>query len=235
VKLQDNPSNTSDFSCGVSRNFGGASNPNNRITANPPQPIPAVASSAIRYQFRFRIPAEGVCIVRPPQTSALLVLNWTNGPALLCGKTYEVDVRTSVNGGVSWCFGPAGTSQAAACADPAAWGKVCNVTINPCASTISAQGGMMEEHGSATLTMYPNPNRGDQLFVSMTDINTTNSTVTMDVYDMTGKRVVARTIAVQDGFVNQAVELNGELASGLYLVNFTVDDQTFSERLVVQP
>ena len=93
----------------------------------------------------------------------------------------------------------------------------------------------MEENGNATLTMYPNPNRGDQLFVSMTDINNTISTVTMDVYDMTGKRVAARTIAVQDGFVNQAVELNGELAGGLYLVNFTAGDQTFSERLVVQP
>ncbi len=235
VKLQDNPSNTSDFSCGVFRNFGGASNPNNRITANPSQPVPAVASSAIRYQFRFRIPSEGVCIVRPPQTSALLVLNWTNGPALLCGKTYEVDVRTSVNGGLSWCFGPAGTSQAAACADPEAWGKVCNVTINPCASAIGVLSGMDVETTNATLAMYPNPNRGDQLFVSMTDIDNTISTVTMDVYDMTGKRIVARTITAQDGFVNQAVDLNSELAAGLYLVNFTAGEQVFSERLIIQP
>ncbi|MGV3637953.1 MAG: beta strand repeat-containing protein, partial [Flavobacteriales bacterium] len=96
VKLQDDPSNTADFSCSVSRNFGGASNPNNRITANPPQPVPGVASSAIRYQFRFRIPGENVCIVRPPQTSARLVLNWTTGTPLECSRTYEVEVRVSL-------------------------------------------------------------------------------------------------------------------------------------------
>ncbi|HNU55961.1 MAG TPA: hypothetical protein PKN30_05160, partial [Flavobacteriales bacterium] len=42
VKLQDNPANTSDYSCGVSRNFGGPSSPANRIYANPPQPVPVV-------------------------------------------------------------------------------------------------------------------------------------------------------------------------------------------------
>ncbi|MBL7955888.1 MAG: T9SS type A sorting domain-containing protein [Flavobacteriales bacterium] len=144
-------------------------------------------------------------------------------------------MRTSVNGGLSWCFGPAGTSQAAACADPEAWGKVCNVTINPCASAIGVLSGMDVETTNATLAMYPNPNRGDQLFVSMTDIDNTISTVTMDVYDMTGKRIVARTITAQDGFVNQAVDLNSELAAGLYLVNFTAGEQVFSERLIVQP
>jgi hypothetical protein len=84
-----------------------ASSPNNRIYAKPPQPVPAVASSAVRYQFRFRIPGESICIVRPPQTSARLVLNWTTGTLLECSKTYEVDVRVSLDGGASWCFGPA--------------------------------------------------------------------------------------------------------------------------------
>jgi hypothetical protein len=111
VKLQDDPANTSDFSCGVSRNFGGASSPSNRIYAAPPQPIPAVASSAVRYQFRFRIPGENICIVRPPQTSARLVLNWTTGTLLECSKTYEVDVRVSLDGGATWCFGPATADQ----------------------------------------------------------------------------------------------------------------------------
>jgi hypothetical protein len=36
--------------------------------------------------------------------------------------------------------------------------------------------------------MYPNPNRGDQLFINLrwwTGVNT----VSVDIYDMTGKRV----------------------------------------------
>ena len=234
VKLQDDPANTSDFSCGVSRDFGGASNPNNRIYAAPPQPIPAVASSAVRYQFRFRIPGENICIVRPPQTSARMVLNWTTGTPLECSKTYEVDVRVSLDGGATWCFGPAASSEAAACADTEAWGKVCLVTINPCAA-VNGGGNSMVVEGNNTFTMYPNPNRGDQLFLSVSNVEEGVNTVNVDIYDMAGKRVMARTIAVQDGFVNTNMELNGDLAGGLYVVNITAGSKAYTERLVIQP
>ena len=236
VSLQDNPANTSDFSCGVFRNFGGVSNAQNRIYANPPQPVPTVASSSVRYQFRFRIPGEGVCIVRPPQTSALMVLNWSaaSGPQLQCSKTYEVDVRVSLNGGATWCFGPAGSSQAAACADTEDWGKVCNVTINPCALP-NGGGNSMVVEGNSTFTMFPNPNRGDQLFLSVSSVEEGVNTVSVDIFDLTGKRVMARTIAVQDGFINTNLELNGDLAGGLYVVNVTAGTKAYTERLVIQP
>jgi hypothetical protein len=224
LKLIDTPGNS--FSCGVTRSFASGS----VIYATPPQIIPAVNTSLLRYQFRFRNPNTGATIIRQTSTY-VLPLFWTaaTAPQLQCGVTYEVDVRLSTNSGNTWCID---TPVPNATYTP--WGPVCNVTITACpgASALATQ---PNSATNATLAMYPNPNRGDQLFVSMTDINTTISTVTMDVYDMTGKRVAARTIAVQDGFVNQAVELNGELAGGLYLVNFTAGEQVFSERLVVQP
>ena len=83
--------------------------------------------------------------------------------------------------------------------------------------------------------MYPNPNRGEQLFISINNLDNGVETVSMDIFDMTGKRVSARTISAQEGSMNQAVELNGDLAAGLYLVNITAGDKTFSERLVIQP
>jgi len=52
---------------------------------------------------------------------------------------------------------------------------------------------------------------------------------------MTGKRAMARTIAVQDGFLNTALDLNGDLAGGVYLVNITAADKTYTQRLVIQP
>jgi len=222
IGLLSTPGNT--FSCGVTRTFASGS----VIYAQPPQFFPAVSSSLLRYQFRFRNVASGFEVIRQSNTY-VLPLFWTNAPALQCGTTYTVDVRVSKDGGATWCVDSAVPSVPFS-----AWGPVCEVTIAACpgASALATQ---PNSAANATLAMYPNPNRGDQLFVSMTDINNTISTVTMDVYDMTGKRVAARTIAVQDGFVNQAVELNGELAGGLYLVNFTAGDQTFSERLVVQP
>ncbi|MEZ4791381.1 MAG: T9SS type A sorting domain-containing protein [Flavobacteriales bacterium] len=238
VKLQDDPANTSDYSCGVSRNFGGPSSPANRIYANPPQPIPVVASSSVRYQFRFRITGENVCIVRPPQTSARMVLNWTTGTPLECSKTYEVDVRVSLDGGATWCFGPAGSSEAAACADTEDWGKVCLVTINPCALP-NGGGNSLAVQGDGEFTMYPNPNRGDQLFLNLSKVQEGVNTVNVDIYDLTGKRVAARTIAVQDGFVKTNLDLNGDLSGGMYMVNITAAGtagvKTYTERLVIQP
>ncbi|HNU56885.1 MAG TPA: MopE-related protein [Flavobacteriales bacterium] len=244
VKLQDDPANTSDYSCGVSRDFGGASNPNNRIYANPPQPIPVVASSAVRYQFRFRITGENICIVRPPQQSARMVLNWTTGTPLECSKTYEVDVRVSLDGGATWCFGPAGSSEAAACADNEAWGKLCLVTINPCAEVSGGTNALAGDNSTTagdygqherSVALHPNPNRGDQLFLSVTKVDEGVNTVSVDILDLTGQHVMARTIAVTDGFVNTNLELRRDLGAGLYLVSITAGDKTYTERLVIQP
>jgi len=196
--------------------------------------VPTVASSSVRYQFRFRIAGENICIVRPAQTSAQMTLNWTNGTPLQCSKTYEVDVRVSLNGGASWCFGPGTSDQAAACADTQDWGKVCLVTINPCAMP-NGGGNSMVVDANSTFTMYPNPNRGDQLFVSLSSVENGVNTVSVDIFDLTGKKVTARTIAVNDGFVNTNLELGSQLAGGLYMVNVTAGNKTYTERLVIQP
>lgn len=249
VKLQDDPYNAADYSCGVSRNFGGGSSAANRIHAAPPQPIPSVPSNLVRYQFRFRIPSEGICIVRPPQTSARMVLNWTNGAPLQCTKTYEVDVRVSLDGGASWCFGPAGSSATTTCADTEDWGKVCLVTINPCAGVSGGTNAMIDGTNADPIdllpdeqrvVLYPNPNHGDQLFLVMNDLEKEVHVVHMDILDLTGKRVMTRTIPLQahgadaDGSVNTNLTLSEDLSSGVYIVHLSVGDRDHIERLVIQ-
>ncbi len=234
VNLQDNP-NLNEYSCGVNRVFGGSNDWTNRVTASQPQPVPGVSSSLVRYQFRFRIPGEAICIVRPPQTSPRLYMNWSadSGQQLECGKQYEVDVRVSLDGGANWCFDVASP----ACVEPVTtWGNVCMVNITTstyCPGPL--QGGsssMATQNGD--LTMYPNPNRGDQLYINLSAVDADVNTVSVDIYDLTGKRISARTIAVQDGFLNTVLDLNGEIASGMYMVNITAGDKTYTERLVIQ-
>jgi len=82
--------------------------------------------------------------------------------------------------------------------------------------------------------LYPNPNHGDQLFVSMSRLEEGVESINMDFYDAFGKRVAQRTIGVQDGYVSTAIALNGELANGLYMVSITAGTTTFNERLVIQ-
>ena len=84
------------------------------------------------------------------------------------------------------------------------------------------------------LTMYPNPNNGDQLTISLTEVARDVRTVSVDIYDLAGKRVSARTIAVSDGFVKTNIDLHDELANGLYMVNITAGEKTYNERLVIQ-
>ncbi|HQV75909.1 MAG TPA: GEVED domain-containing protein, partial [Flavobacteriales bacterium] len=92
ARLQDDPANPSDFSCGVNRTWGGTNTGANKIVARPPQfwPAPFGGGTGVRFQFRFRIPSENICIVRPPQASPTLYLNWNTGTPLVATKTYEV-------------------------------------------------------------------------------------------------------------------------------------------------
>ena len=239
VSLQDNPAD-SDYSCGVSRTFGGANSASNKLVAAAPQIIPAVASTSVRYQFRFRIPGEypaaGSCIVRPIQTSPTLYLNWTSGERLKCNTQYDVDMRVSKDGGATWCV----ANGAATCDSPASiqlWGKVCKVNITSSSyCPANGQGGAsnLAVENTGDLTMYPNPNRGDQLFINLNAVEAGVNTVNVDIFDLTGKKVTARTIAVQDGTVKTALELNGDLSNGMYLVNITAGSKAYTERLVIQ-
>jgi len=87
------------------------------------------------------------------------------------------------------------------------------------------------------LRMYPT-NRGDQLYLSVDAIEDGVQTVSVDIYDLFGKRVSARTLAVNDGFINTVLELH-DMAAGMYLVNITAagtaGETVHTERLVIQP
>ena len=210
TKLNDIPG-TPALSCGAIRNFG----PGNYVYAKP-------VTGANKYQFRFRITGEPFETVRNSNTY-ILQLNWNILP-LQNGITYDVDVRASKDGGITWCTDPAPVS--------APWGDICQLTIGSGGAQDGQQNLLMEE--AASLHMYPNPNRGDQLYLSLDAVEEGVLTVSVDIYDLFGKRVSARTIAVQDGFINTVLDLNGELASGMYLVNITAGDQIFTERLMIQ-
>ena len=43
------------------------------------------------------------------------------------------------------------------------------------------------------------------------------------------------TLEALDHFLNTVLELNGDLAGGLYMVHITAGDKTYTERLVIQP
>jgi hypothetical protein len=209
TKLMDIPGNTN-FSCGVTRPWG--SGAASKVVARP-------VEGATQYQFRFvngEIPSG---VVRTT-TTPVLQLNWT--PALDNG-TYEVQVRAFKNG--QWCV----TSLP--------WGDVCNVTITGSPNAMLLDGGNGQDADAMSVTasvakLFPNPNNGQQLTVSLSAVEEGVETVAVDIFDLNGARVSAQVIAVNDGMVHQVVDVAG-LADGLYMVNITAGEQRYTERLVI--
>ena len=226
TKLMDIPGNPY-LSCNGTRNVGAG----NLVHARPVTRLNNnnVPVNANRYQFRFRIQAENITVIKISATGQYWVP--VTAPLQAC-KTYQVDVRTSFDNGATWCT----DFIAPALVDP--WGEVCYLNTSGCLE--GTGGGQRVLHDGSTavpaqLRMYPNPNRGDQLMIALDGIAAEVNTVSVDIHDTFGKRVSARTIAVADGFINTSIDLNGDLAAGMYMVNVTAGDDTYNERLVIQP
>ena len=205
TKLMDIPGNVN-YSCGVTRAWG--SGAANKVVARP-------VEGATQYQFRFVNGEVPGGVVRTT-TSPMLQLNWT--PALPNG-TYQVQVRAFKNG--QWCV----TSLP--------WGEVCNVTIT--GSTAMALDGTTADGTAVTASaakLFPNPTNGDQLTLSLSAVEEGVQTVSVDIFDLNGARVVAQVIPVNDGMIFQQMAVS-ELASGVYMVNITAGSQRYTERLVI--
>ncbi len=197
------------FSCGVNRTFGGPNSAANRLYAR------AIAG-ANRYEFEFSNAVEGYLFSRF-SNNVQRHLNWpgTAGPPLNVGSTYQVRVRASKTNGASWC----------------AWGWLCDVTIDPAAAP--GQENMSMEDGSSELVLWPNPNNGDQLWLSIPVFPSEAKEVAVDIYDLSGKRIMAREGATQDDHLYTTLNLDG-IAAGTYVVVVTAGEERYTKRLVVQ-
>ena len=211
------------YSCGVSGKVVGAGGNTGKIFADV---VTSGGNTATNYRFQFAVPGEGYVRNVVGTNAACQLAVWQTSP-LLCGTyTYEVRVQASFNGGASYC----------------PLGPVCNVTITNnqpiYCTTPSAMAEQMDTRADnfdgGDFAMYPNPNRGDQLFVNMTGFDVTVGLVTVEIHDGFGKRAVTATLPVQDGTLNTALALPTDMAAGLYMVHVTAGELTKTERLVIQ-
>lgn len=224
TQLIDNTALTT-HSCGATKRFGGS----DKIWA-----VPVLGATQYRFSFTGPIDPDGpnpnlatdtigVDFVNDPpvnttrnivRTSYVCPLNWATY-TLVNGGSYQVKVEVYYNG---------------------VWGGFCGATcglniVNP----PTQQGRALEENTDlTTVAMYPNPNHGDQLFLKLTGLDETVNLVSVDIYDSFGKRVITASLPAQGGVVNTVLELNSDMAAGLYMVNITAGDHTRTERLVIQ-
>jgi hypothetical protein len=172
-------------------------------------------AGASQYQFRFVALGEGHDITRTATSYwTRLGFNSATNQPLTNISIWEVSVRAMVNG--QWCE----------------WGDMCTLNIGTQSpGTVN----MLGNEDVTGLNMWPNPNRGDQVNISISEVPASVTTIAVDMFDLQGRRVMTRTIPTQGGMVKTLMDLQGNLGTGLYMVNITVGEKIFSKRLMIQP
>jgi len=94
---------------------------------------------------------------------------------------------------------------------------------------------VVEERSSieANAAIYPNPSNGEFFNLNVTDV-VDAETINVEIFDVFGKLVQVERLAVNDGNVNRIIELEGDLTSGVYLVNIVINGKVQTERLAIQ-
>jgi uncharacterized delta-60 repeat protein len=174
---------------------------------------------ANKYQFRFtNIPGQpnyARNIAWP--TRSFTLTKWYTNP-LKAGRTYNVVVRASFDDGATWCD----------------WGPSCTVKVDWFPLAPAMVRGMEEGLSTAPeLLLFPNPTNGDQLRITMHGADPLQTTATLDLVDLFGKRVMTATLPLQDGGMDTVLPMIGELSIGMYIVTITAGGHVFNERLVI--
>ena len=139
---------------------------------------------------------------------------------LVPGATYDVKCRPIYPNGASTTFGPV----------------ECMTIVGP-APGEAADGPVVEDlevldriEIEPTAAIYPNPNNGEFMNVNLTGVE---GKVTVDIINGMGAMVRSMEMTVAGDNVNEVIALNG-IASGVYMVNITVNNTVITERLVIQ-
>ncbi|MCB0791981.1 MAG: T9SS type A sorting domain-containing protein, partial [Flavobacteriales bacterium] len=83
------------------------------------------------------------------------------------------------------------------------------------------------------LMLWPNPVRDGQVNLLLNGLTDDTQRVTIDVYDMFGKRVRSIEQDNSGEVFNTVLDMQG-VASGIYLVNVTVNGRLYQHRVNVQ-
>jgi hypothetical protein len=160
-----------------------------------------------------------------PTIGGLAVNEYTGGISLSFGPltdvepgvTYDVAVRARVQG---------------------LWGDFqdeCPLTIQPNPG-MEAPNDLTEAKWLETgeLTIYPNPNGGEELMITLTGLDEEEGTVQLELLDMMGRLIQSERISAKGEQINYRMSFEERLPSGLYLIRASQEGMILSRRLVIE-
>ena len=164
---------------------------------------------ASQYEFRIFNTGEGYDETYVRNTY-ILELNGFANP-LVDGYSYQVQVRAKVSD---------------------TWGSYCGT----CSITIDNQQQMLDQHlvqAAGEATLWPNPARDGQVYLNIDGIEAATQQITVDVKDIYGQQVYGQAFGNSGERFSTVLNLPGDIASGVYLVNITVNGEVTTHRLSI--
>ena len=83
------------------------------------------------------------------------------------------------------------------------------------------------------MTLWPNPVRDGNVHLMVDGLTEADQRITVDMYDMFGKRVIAQAYENTGEQLNTTLEVDG-LAAGVYVVHISTGERSYTERISVQ-
>ena len=144
-------------------------------------------------------------------------LNPRLGPADMANTPDGLNLNVRVRAKVGGVFTP--------------YGPTCRITTNTVPEAPLANG-TPGSFGPARITVWPNPNTGDQVNISLTGINPKTRIATATLVDATGRQVMSFTLQAADGMLNSSLDL-GDAVNGVYLLRINADGEVIESRITV--
>ncbi|HOP44479.1 MAG TPA: T9SS type A sorting domain-containing protein, partial [Flavobacteriales bacterium] len=109
-------------------------------------------------------------------------------------------------------------------------GNVCPLTI---VDPPAFAGRDLSEADLNGVTLWPNPVRDGNVHLMVDGLTEADQRITVDMYDMFGKRVIAQAYENTGEQLNTTLEVDG-LAAGVYVVHISTGERSYTERISVQ-
>jgi hypothetical protein len=98
-------------------------------------------------------------------------------------------------------------------------------------NNMAAEADRMDEESMMDAMVYPNPSNGEVVNLNVANVSADN--VFVRIMDTTGRLVYSNRYTV-DGSLNTVVSFGQPLANGLYTVEFIMDNEKLTEKMMIQ-
>ena len=190
---------------------------------------------ATSYEWKFSNTTESQNDIIKVRQGGAYNLALNSVPGLIAGDSYDVSVRA--------LFG----------SSSGVYGSSCNITIAGSSNvgmSTQASDNFQSAHGlnnqltanpskgdvGVSVQMFPNPNDGNNVRLTIDHLGNYNQSVAIDIYDLTGKRVFSDTYPSSGSTMSTIVRFDKQLSSGIYMVkiNGGTDHEATSKLFVRQ-